>query len=132
MLFRSLDILNEKNIGPHLDSMVVVTPSVFTGSVEDYSEEESYFYTQGYDTAVLLTAAVETTIPTRANITKRLESIDEFHGTGKYISFSDSLKHVNTALQVLRYHNASFHSMGYFKGDSLYSGESALPVELTE
>ncbi len=128
--WQNLDILNEKNVGPHLDSMLVISPSIASTLVEHYTVEESEYYTQGYDCATLLTSAIETTTPTRRHILNRLESIDEFHGSGKYISFSDTSNHVNTALQVLRYQDASFHSLGYFKGDSLYSGEE--PVILPD
>jgi len=128
--WQNLDILNEKNIGPHLDSMIVITPTVNTDMVENLSTEESFYFTQGYDCAGFITTTLETTIANRRKVVDRINSIDEFHGSGKVISFSDSTKNYNTALQVMMYHNNVFESLGYFKGDSLYTGESELPDSL--
>lgn len=117
--WQNLDILNEKNIGPHLDSMIVITPTYKTTMHEGMSVEESYYYSQGLDCAKLLMGAMETSRANRNSVWERLASTDEYHGDGKIISFTGTSRNVNTALQVLRYHRSAFHSLGYFKGDSL-------------
>ena len=121
--WQNLDILNQENIGPHLEKMVVVSSrkEIFNDEIlsqVDHYKNNELFY-QGVDCVLLLSAVITEDQYDRRTIVKSLNSIDEFHGSERIFSFTGEPPNLNKALQVLQYEQNSFSSLGFFKGDSL-------------
>ena len=129
--WQDLDILNQENIGPHLDKMVVITnrKEIFYNEIlsrAGYHKNNEFFY-QGVDCVQLLSAVITEDKLDRRTILKSLNSIDEFHGSERIFSFSGEPPNLNKALQVLQYDQNSFSSVGFFKGDSLITSSYQSP-----
>ena len=129
--WQDLDILNQENIGPHLDKMVVITnrKEIFYNEIlsrAGYHKNNEFFY-QGVDCVQLLSAVITEDKLDRRTILKSLNSIDEFHGLERIFSFSGEPPNLNKALQVLQYDQNSFSSVGFFKGDSLITSSYQSP-----
>ena len=129
--WQDLDILNQENIGPHLDKMVVITnrKEIFYNEIlsrAGYHKNNEFFY-QGVDCVQLLSAVITEDKLDRRTILKNLNSIDEFHGLERIFSFSGEPPNLNKALQVLQYDQNSFSSVGFFKGDSLITSSYQSP-----
>ena len=129
--WQDLDILNQENIGPHLDKMVVITnrKEIFYNEIlsrAGYHKNNEFFY-QGVDCVQLLSAVITEDKLDRRTILKSLNSIDEFHGSERIFSFSGEPPNLNKALQVLQYDQNSFSLVGFFKGDSLITSSYQSP-----
>ena len=129
--WQDLDILNQENIGPHLDKMVVITnrKEIFYNEIlsrAGYHKNNEFFY-QGVDCVQLLSAVITEDKLDRRTILKSLNSIDEFHGSERIFSFSGEPLNLNKALQVLQYDQNSFSLVGFFKGDSLITSSYQSP-----
>ena len=129
--WQDLDILNQENIGPHLDKMVVITnrKEIFYNEIlsrAGYHKNNEFFY-QGVDCVQLLSAVITEDKLDRRTILKNLNSIDEFHGSERIFSFSGEPPNLNKALQVLQYDQNSFSLVGFFKGDSLITSSYQSP-----
>ncbi|MFC1581539.1 hypothetical protein ACFL3L_01410, partial [Candidatus Neomarinimicrobiota bacterium] len=128
--WQDYNVLNQRNIGPHLDGMVLVGSPIFT----DYEEE--IIYTSDY-TKYLISVLAEDLIHylikvldskkhNRASIAKTLKEEDDFHGQANSFSFSSQGSSRNNILRIAQYNSSKFEHLGFFKNDSLIIDRSYL------
>ena len=116
--WKNLDVLNQSNIGPHMEGLVIIS--------NNYSIDiKDQIYNQAFDCTQLIYSIVNDQDNGRLSLAKKLSNLSDFSGESHNVRFFDS--NLNTSLQVLRYENNQITRSGYFVGDSLLSLESIAP-----
>ncbi|MEC9026772.1 MAG: hypothetical protein VYD20_03725, partial [Candidatus Neomarinimicrobiota bacterium] len=116
--WRNLDILNQSNIGPHMEGLHIIS--------NNYSIDiKNQIYDQAFDCTQLIYSIINHEDNGRLALVKRLSNLSDFNGESHNIRFVDS--NLNTSLQVLKYDNNQISRTGYFIGDSLLSVENIAP-----
>ena len=116
--WKNLDVLNQSNIGPHMEGLVIIS--------NNYSIDiKDQIYNQAFDCTQLIYSIVNDQNNGRLALAKKLSNLSDFSGESHNVRFFDS--NLNTSLQVLRYENNQITRSGYFVGDSLLSLESIAP-----
>ena len=116
--WKNLDILNQSNIGPHMQGLIIIS--------NNYSMEiQDQIYDQAFDCTQLIYSIVNDKDNRRLTLATRLSNLSDFNGKSHNVRFFDS--NLNTSLQVLRYGNNTITRSGYFMGDSLLSLEGVAP-----
>ena len=116
--WKNLDILNQSNIGPHMEGLCIIS--------NNYSIDiKNQIYDQAFDCTQLIYSIINHEDNGRLALVKRLSNLSDFNGESHNIRFVDS--NLNTSLQVLRYDNNQISRTGYFIGDSLLSVENIAP-----
>jgi hypothetical protein len=127
--WQNLDVLNQDNIGPHVDSLIIITDFFVKHRIDrglkDPVLRRSFYH--GYDSSHLLLAVLASAQPSREAVIDRLSSVDEFRGYAQYFSFAGDIPNLNTALQVVQYRRFAFKALGYFRGDSLVTPYTPTP-----
>ena len=116
--WKNLDILNQSNIGPHMEGLSIIS-SNYSIDIKDQ------IYSQAFDCTQLIYSIVDEQDNGRLALAKRLSNLSDFNGQSHNIQFSES--NLNTSLQVLRYEDNQIIRTGYFVGDSLLSLEGIAP-----
>ena len=116
--WKNLDILNQSNIGPHMEGLSIIS-SNYSIDIKDQ------IYSQAFDCTQLIYSIVDDQDNGRLALAKRLSNLSDFNGQSHNIQFSES--NLNTSLQVLRYEDNQIIRTGYFVGDSLLSLEGIAP-----
>ena len=116
--WKNLDILNQSNIGPHMEGLSIIS-SNYSIDIKDQ------IYSQAFDCIQLIYSIVDDQDNGRLALAKRLSNLSDFNGQSHNIQFSES--NLNTSLQVLRYEDNQIIRTGYFVGDSLLSLEGIAP-----
>ncbi|RZP28717.1 hypothetical protein EVA23_06980 [bacterium] len=116
--WKNLDILNQSNIGPHMEGLSIIS-SNYSINIKDQ------IYNQAFDCTQLIYSIINEQDNGRLALAKRLSNLSNFNGESHNIRFSDS--NLNTSLQVLRFEDNQIVRTGYFVGDSLISLESIAP-----
>ena len=122
--WQNLEILKQKNVGPHLNGMVVISSRRY--SEENKSLQDSY-YSQGFDCYQLLSAVSPEENLDRKTILEKLNSMVEFHGKEHIYSFAGNQSNLNKTLQVLQYNEYKYSPAGYFAGDSTFTSFTQAP-----
>jgi hypothetical protein len=116
--WKNLDILNQSNIGPHMEGLIIIS--------NNYSIDiKDQIYNQAFDCTQLIYSIFNDQDNGRLALAKKLSNLSDFSGKSHNVRFVDS--NLNTSLQVLRYENNQITRSGYFVGDSLLSLESIAP-----
>ena len=116
--WKNLDILNQSNIGPHMEGLAIIS--------NNYSIDiKDQIYNQAFDCTQLIYSIVNHQDNGRLALAKRLSNLSDFNGESHNVRFSES--NLNTSLQVLRYEDNHINRTGYFIGDSLLSLEGIAP-----
>ena len=118
--WQDLDVLNRKNIGPHMNGLAIIAGN-YSVNIKDE------IFQQALECTKLLHVIFNDQDNGRVSIAKRLSNLFEFHGDSKIVSFSNANPNLNTALQVLRYRNDQITRTGFFKGDSFLSLQGITP-----
>ena len=116
--WKNLDILNQSNIGPHMEGLSIIS-SNYSTNIKDQ------IYNQAFDCTQLIYSIINEQDNGRLALAKRLSNLSNFNGESHNVRFSDS--NLNTSLQVLRFEDNQIIRTGYFVGDSLISLESIAP-----
>ena len=116
--WKNLDILNQSNIGPHMEGLSIIS-SNYSIDIKDQ------IYSQAFDCTQLIYSIIDDQDNGRLALAKRLSNLSDFNGQSHNIQFSES--NLNTSLQVLRYEDNQIIRTGYFVGDSLLSLEGIAP-----
>ncbi len=116
--WKNLDVLNQSNIGPHMEGLVIISNN-FSIDTKDH------IYNQALDCTQLIHSIINDHDNARLSLAKRLSNLSDFNGESHNIRFFDS--NLNSSLQVLRYNNNQIIRSGYFMGDSLLSLEGIAP-----
>jgi len=109
-----LETLNKENIGPHFQNLSLLTSTMY--KYLNLSDEEEFNrgnteFIDGYDTALFLLSYLSK---------EKNESL-EFIETHSHTYYFPDQSHINQAVNILRYNNFKFNSLGYFLSDSLIS-----------
>ena len=118
--WQDLDVLNRKNIGPHMNGLAIIAGN-YSVNIKDE------IFQQALECTKLLHVIFNDQDNGRVSIAQRLSNLFEFHGDSKIVSFSNANPNLNTALQVLRYRNGQITRTGFFKGDSFLSLQGIAP-----
>ena len=118
--WQDLDVLNRRNIGPHMNGLAIITSS-YSVNIKDEIFQQALEYTK------LLHVIFNNQDNGRVSIAQRLSNLYEFHGDSKIVSFSSANPNLNTALQVLRYRDEKITKTGFFKGNSFLSLQGIAP-----
>jgi len=118
--WQDLDVLNRKNIGPHMNGLAIISGN-YSVNIKDE------IFQQALECTKLLHVIFNDQDNGRVSIAQRLSNLFEFHGDSKIVSFSNANPNLNTALQVLRYRNEQITKTGFYKGDSYLSLQGIAP-----
>ena len=118
--WQDLDVLNRRNIGPHMNGLAIITGS-YSVNIKDE------IFQQAFECTKLLHFIFNNQDNGRVSISQRLSNLDEFHGDTKIVSFSNTDPNLNTALQVLHYSDEQITKTGFFKEDSYLSLQGIAP-----
>ena len=118
--WQDLDVLNRRNIGPHMNGLAIITGS-YSVNIKDE------IFQQAFECTKLLHFIFNNQDNGRVSISQRLSNLDEFHGNTKIVSFSNANPNLNTALQVLHYRDDQITKTGFFKGNSFLSLQGIAP-----
>ena len=122
--WQNLEILNQENVGPHLNGMIVISSRRY--SEENKNLQDSY-YSQGFDCYQLLSAVSLEENLDRKTILEKLNSMVEFHGKEHIYSFAGNQPNLNKTLQILQYNEYKYSPAGYFTGDSTFTSFTQAP-----
>ena len=101
--WKNLDILNQSNIGPHMEGLSIIS-SNYSTNIKDQ------IYNQAFDCTQLIYSIINEQDNGRLALAKRLSNLSNFNGESHNVRFSDS--NLNTSLQVLRFEDNQI-VMGY-------------------
>ena len=118
--WQDLDVLNRRNIGPHMNGLAIITAN-YSINIKDE------IFQQALECTKLLHVIFNNQDNRRVSIAQRLSNLYEFHGDSKIVSFSSANPNLNTALQVLRYSDEQITKAGFFKGGSFLSLQGIAP-----
>jgi len=126
--WQDFNVLNQRNIGPHLDGMVLIGNPIFNnydGKILYVGDYTGYsISTLGEDLIHYLTAALSSKKHNRASVAKALKTAQDFHGRANSYGFSNFGPNRNGILRIARFNSSQFEYLGFFKNDSLIIDQS--------
>ncbi len=109
-----LETLNKDNIGPHFQNLSLLTSTMYKylnlSNEEEFNRGNTEFI-DGYDTALFLLS----------HLSKEKNESLELIETYSHTYYFPDQSHINQAVNILRYKDFKFNSLGYFLSDSLIS-----------